>query len=39
MNINYIPNRRTYRGKIYTDPYPVEKLKRIDRPTTKINIF
>ncbi|MFC1820426.1 reductive dehalogenase [Thermodesulfobacteriota bacterium] len=37
MNINYKPNRRSYKGRIYPDPYPVEKLKRVDRPTTKIN--
>jgi reductive dehalogenase len=36
MNINYSPNRRTHGGKIYPDPYPVEKLNRIERPTTKI---
>jgi hypothetical protein len=36
MNINYSPNRRTYGGKIYPDPYPVEKLNRIERPTIKL---
>ena len=36
MNINYRPHRRTYKGRIYPDPYPVEKLTRVDRPTNTI---
>ena len=27
---------RVHNGKIYMDPFPVEKLKRVDRPTTLI---
>lgn len=28
--------RRVFRGKIYSDPFPVEHLKRVERPTTSI---
>jgi reductive dehalogenase len=28
--------RRVFKGKIYADPFPVEHLKRVDRPTTSI---
>ena len=31
-----IRKRRVYKGKVYVDPFPVEKLKRVDRPTTLI---
>lgn len=31
-----IRKRRVHNGKIYVDPFPVEKLKRVDRPTTLI---
>jgi len=30
---NVTTKRCIYRGRIYSDPFPVEHLKRVDRPT------
>jgi reductive dehalogenase len=33
---NLRSKRRIFRGQVYADPFPVEHLKRVDRPTTSI---
>jgi len=33
---NVTTKRRIYRGRIYSGPFPVENLKRVERPTTSI---
>ena len=37
MTRNYSPDYRKKHGPKYPDPYPVEILKRVDRPTTIIH--
>lgn len=37
MDVKHRSSRRTYHGRLFPDPYPVERLRRVDRPTTEIN--
>jgi len=37
MGIYYRPRRRLHLGRIYADPFPVEYLRRVNRPTVSID--